>query len=120
MGPVYFGKRCSPFLPLWTHQQAVLSQCYLLILHAVGGSWLPFCVINGLCSKIYSVWLVDCSVYVMLLVTKLTYYARWLEKQKGETVSFIDYMAYHLFFPGVIVGPTFSFEVYLGFINNRF
>lgn len=58
----------------------------------------------------------------MLLVTKLTYFAKWLEKKgrekEGER-SFVDYLAYNLYFPGVIAGPTFAYEVYLDFINNR-
>jgi lysophospholipid acyltransferase len=28
-------------------------------------------------------------------------------------------MGYNLFFPGVVVGPTFSFEVYLTFVQNK-
>lgn len=58
----------------------------------------------------------------MLLVTKLTYYAKWLEKkgreQEGQR-SLVDYLAYNLYFPGVVAGPTFAYEVYLDFINNK-
>lgn len=65
-------------------------------------------------------WKVDCSVTIMLLVTKLTYYGRWLEKKEREEGSFIDYLAYNLYAPTVVAGPTFSFEVYLNFLNNKF
>lgn len=58
----------------------------------------------------------------MLSVTKLTYFAKWLEKNEKEKEgkrSFVDYLAYNLYFPGVVAGPTFAFEVYLDFINYK-
>ncbi len=57
----------------------------------------------------------------MLLVTKLTYYANWLQKDANnkDNHSLIDFLGYNLYFPGVIAGPTFSFKLYLDFINNK-
>lgn len=56
----------------------------------------------------------------MLLVTKLTYYGKWLDKKVKDEISFVDYLSYTLFVPSVIAGPTFSFEVYLAYLNNKF
>jgi len=68
---------------------------------------------------IHGEWRVDCSVYIMLLVTKLTYFAKWLEKEENRIKSnIIDYLGYNLFFPGVIAGPTFDYKLYLNFING--
>jgi D-alanyl-lipoteichoic acid acyltransferase DltB (MBOAT superfamily) len=63
---------------------------------------------------------VDSSVAIMLLVAKLTYYGKWLEKRENNEISFLDYLSYTLFVPSVVAGPTFSFDVYLSFLNNKF
>lgn len=64
-------------------------------------------------------WKVDCSVYIMLLVTKLTYYGKWFEilKDKRER-NLLDYLGYNFFFPSILSGPTFSFEVFLAYMNQ--
>lgn len=56
----------------------------------------------------------------MLLVTKLTYYGKWLEEKEKRPATFADYLAYNLFFPGVIAGPTFSFDIYLDFVTGKY
>ena len=81
----------------------------MLIHHAPNRPWVSLCVINVTYRTIYYVWRVDCSVTIMLLVTKLTYFGRWLDKKEREDASFIDYLAYNLFVPTVVAGPTFSF-----------
>lgn len=62
----------------------------------------------------------DSSVAIMLLVAKLTYYGKWLEKRDKSEICFMDYLSYTLFVPSVVAGPTFSFEVYLAYLNNKF
>jgi len=65
----------------------------------------------------YSSWKVDCSVYMMILVTKLTYYGFALKNNKDNKFTLLEYFSYCFFFPSLLVGPTFSFERYLDFIN---
>jgi hypothetical protein len=59
----------------------------------------------------------DTSVYIMFIVTKLTYYGLAIDKNKSVDQSIISYLSYCLFFPALIVGPAFSYEIFLNFIN---
>ena len=59
----------------------------------------------------------DCSVYVMVLVTKLTYFGFAVKNNKGPEFSVLSFFSYCFFFPSLLVGPTFSFERFLDFIN---
>lgn len=59
----------------------------------------------------------DCSVYVMVLVTKLTYFGFAVKNNKGPEFSVLSFFSYCFFFPSLLVGPTFSFERFIDFIN---
>jgi D-alanyl-lipoteichoic acid acyltransferase DltB (MBOAT superfamily) len=43
------------------------------------------------------------------MVTKVTYYGMFLEKKNNPKYGFIDYLGYVLYFPGLSVGPFFTF-----------
>lgn len=55
---------------------------------------------------------------VMIMVTKVTYYGLFLEKEEGSH-SFLDYLGYCFYFPSVFAGPTFPFPLYLRFIYKQ-
>lgn len=45
----------------------------------------------------------------MFLTTKVIYYGTYLNKNENK-LSLFDFMSYALFFPGVLIGPTFDYE----------
>lgn len=93
--------------------KAVLGWCSLFVSLVACRALVPFHVTIWSCRFSYIIWAVDCSVYIMILVTKLTYYGKWLEqKEDRKEISFESFMAYNLFFPSVLTGPTFSYEIF--------
>lgn len=54
---------------------------------------------------------------MMILVTKLTYYGFAVKNGRADIKAPLQYFSYCFFFPSLLVGPTFSFERYLNFIN---
>lgn len=108
-------------LPPYEDQQTpAAGKCDLRLPDVAHCPRVPVCVSAVLIRMLYGVWQVDCSVYVMLLTTKVTYFGKWLEGKEKRPASFVDYLAYNLFFPGVIAGPTFSFDTYLDFVTGRY
>ena len=86
---------------------------------AVDCAWPSIYVSLKLKRFAYSEWKVDCSVYVMLLVTKLTYYGKYQQDSKLKAYSLTDFLAYNLFFPSVLVGPTFAFSTFQDFLEGK-
>lgn len=54
----------------------------------------------------------------MFLTTKVIYFGRYLE-ESNQKVSLLDFMSYSLFFPGVLIGPTFSYTTYQDFMYKK-
>lgn len=120
MGFHHLGLLGFPFFALPDLIKAFLRQHHLFGHNVAHRAWLQVRVSLWLFSTNYSIWKVDSSVAIMLLVTKLTYYGKWLDKKVKDEISFVDYLSYTLFVPSVIAGPTFSFEIYLAYLNNKF
>lgn len=51
----------------------------------------------------------------MFMTTKIIYFGYHI--QNGGDLSFFWYLGYAFFFPGVLIGPTFSVETYVKFVN---
>ena len=54
----------------------------------------------------------------MFMTTKIIYLGRHLQTTKQQ-VNLFDFLSYALFFPGVLVGPTFSYETFTNFVNRE-
>lgn len=70
------GDLCA-LLPHSLIPSAVSDQCGLGQPSAHNSPQSPFYVIDLWVSVSYVEWKVDCSVYIMFLTTKLTYYGKW-------------------------------------------
>lgn len=53
----------------------------------------------------------------MFMTTKVVYYGLYLEKNRP--LGLLEYLGYAFFFPGVLIGPTFSIETYQKFIGLK-
>lgn len=54
----------------------------------------------------------------MYLVTKVVYYGEHLASTK-DTPDLLSYLSYCFFFPSVMIGPTFSFPLFVSFIAQQ-
>ena len=104
---VMLGKMVVPYFTLKVIRRP------MLVMAGYSVSFLLYIYVNRLFFQ-GSIWKVDISVFVMLLVTKLTYYAKWLEQDNNHTKQdFLQYLGYLMFFPGMLAGPTFNYPIYL-------
>ena len=53
----------------------------------------------------------------MFMTTKLVYYGLYL--QSNRPLGLLEYLGYAFFFPGVLIGPTFSVNIYQKFIGMK-
>ena len=77
------GKMIVPYLTVKLFRKPML----IMALYSV--FFLLYIYVNRLFFQA-AIWKVDISVFVMLLVTKLTYYAKWLEEaDNGKRQNFL-------------------------------
>jgi hypothetical protein len=53
----------------------------------------------------------------MFMTTKVVYYGLYL--QSNKPLGLLEYLGYAFFFPGVLIGPTFSVPTYQKFIELK-
>lgn len=62
-------------------------------------------------------WKIDCSVSVMVLVTKVVYYGNYISHHNHkEKKSFLKYLSFCFYFPAVLIGPTYNYGIFENFI----
>jgi len=63
-------------------------------------------------------WKIDCSVSVMYMVTKVTYYGNYLTHHK-QHLSLFRYLSFCFYFPATLIGPSFNYTTFENFIEKK-